>query len=478
MVGIFALLGGMAMGIVTGTFGNPIGTWLSQEAFKLMPVLIPDPGTTIQMRWRGLITDDEYKDFMKKKGFNEGFAEKIFETSKRVLDSGLLVSAKWRGIITEEEFYQRMAALQYTKEEADKFEQTMKYFPSPSDLIRFAVREVYTPEIVQKYGMMEDLPPEFLKEAAKAGLDEQQAKNYWAAHWVLPSLSDGFEMFHRGIITEDELKTLMRTLDVMPGWRDKLIKIAYSPFSRVDVRRMYSSGVLTRDDVKRAYMDLGYDEEKAEKLTEFTVRYEAQEDIKAAADPILSSLKAKEITPEEALDQLQQIGLTPEKAALKVNKIVAEMQNEEREKWANVLSDLYVKGVMDEDKFLDGLGKLNLSADAMEKIRTMADLERLKNTHFPSLSDIKRWYAKNIIDEHQATELMKRLNLSDETIKLYFADWATPADEEEPKLPDKSDIRLWLRKGIIDEDTARILLSMLRYPDQVVEWYIEDWRGK
>jgi hypothetical protein len=284
-------------------------------------------------------------------------------------------------------------------------------------------------------------------------------------------------MFHRGVITYDELKTLLRTLDIMPYWRDKLIQIAYTPYSRVDVRRMYATGVLDREGVKRAYMDLGYDEEKAEKLTEFTIKIEAREDIEAATEPILNALKAQEITQEEALTQLQEVGLTPEKAALKVNKIVAQLENAEREKWAEVLSDLYVRGVMDYDKFIDGLGKLNLSSNAQDQIIKLADLEKLKRKQFPSLSMLKSWWTKNIMTEDEIRDLMTRMGYDKEMQDNIFKDWSTPTEVEEARLPEKSDIRLWLRKGIIDVDTASQLLLMLRYPEQVVEWYIQDWVG-
>jgi Ca2+-binding EF-hand superfamily protein len=477
MVGVLAILGGFAMGVITGPLMNPVGTWLSQEAFKLMPVLVPDPDLAIELRWRGLIDEGQYHEIMRKKGYHESYADKIFEASKRALDAGTLVSAKWRGIISEDEYYQYMARLNFAREDADKFERTMRYFPSPADLVHFAVREVYTPEIVEKYRMLEDLPPKFLEEAKKAGLDEEQAKNYWAAHWALPSLDDAFEMFHRGVITEDELKTLMRTLDIMPGWRDKLIQIAYTPYSRVDVRRMYAMGVLDRDGVYRAYRDLGYDHEKAEKLTEFTIKYEAREDIEAAVEPILSALKAKEITPEDAVAQLKEIGLTEEKAALRVNKVVTQMENEEREKWADVLSDLYVRGVLSYNDFLEALGKLNLSSQAMERIIAMADLERLKHKEFPTLAMLKSWWSKGIIDEQKMREIMERMNIDKEMQDNLIKDWTTPQEMETPRLPDKSDIRLWLRKGIIDIDTASQLLLMLRYPPQVVEWYIRDWVG-
>lgn len=470
------LAGIFASAVLAPAF-SPAQTRISQLFAGIIQPNLPDPFTLVTLRWRGKISEETFYALMRANGFSRENADLLYQSQERVLDAGALVSAKWRGIIDELKFYEEMEKIGFTRENAELYEKVMQYFPSPSDLIRFAIREVYTPEIVEKYRMLEDLPPKFLEEAAKAGIPEEQAKRYWAAHWNLPSLSEGFEMFHRGVITEEELKTLMRALDIMPGWRDKLIQIAYTPYTRVDIRRMYACGVLSREDVKKAYKDLGYDDEKAEKLTEFTVRYEAREEIKAASEPIIAALRAKEISPDEAFQQLKSIGMNDEQALLTVQREVAKMENAEREKWVEVLSDLYVRGVLPYDQFVDNLGKLNLSADAIEQIIAFADLEKMKRRPFPSLSDLRRWWAKGLLDEAGVREIMKRMNYDDATIDMYIRDWSFTDETVEPKLPSKEDIRLWLRKKIIDVDTARALLAMHRYPEMVIDWYIKDWVG-
>ncbi|GAH79863.1 unnamed protein product, partial [marine sediment metagenome] len=74
--------------------------------------------------------------------------------------------------------------------------------------------------------------------AGKKGLSKEWSERYWAAHWNLPSPQQGFEMLHRGVINVSELNMLLRALDVMPFWRDKLTAIAFRRLTRVDIRRM------------------------------------------------------------------------------------------------------------------------------------------------------------------------------------------------------------------------------------------------
>ena len=113
---------------------------------------------------------------------------------------------------------------------------------------------------------------------AKHGFDPQWAQYYWYSHWVLPGTTQGYEMMHRGIISQGELQTLLRVSDIPSFWREKLMEMSYKPYTRVDVRRMYGLGVLDESGVKRSYLDLGYNDEKAEAMTQFTILYEAGDD--------------------------------------------------------------------------------------------------------------------------------------------------------------------------------------------------------
>ncbi|GAH81965.1 unnamed protein product, partial [marine sediment metagenome] len=119
-----------------------------------------------------------------------------------------------------------------------------------------AVREAFTPAIAKKFGQYEDFPPDFEKYAGMKGLSKEWAERYWAAHWSLPSPSQGYDMLHRGIIDNKELFMLMKALDIMPFWRDKLMQMSYHLLTRVDIRRMYKAGVLTEAEVYESYLQV------------------------------------------------------------------------------------------------------------------------------------------------------------------------------------------------------------------------------
>jgi len=127
----------------------------------------------------------------------------------------------FRGEISEGQYAGLLKALDYAPTWRGKLLAIARRIPPISDMIRFAVREVYSPDVRARFGQDDDYPEAFTAKAALHGLSEEDAKAYWAAHWELPSTEQGFRMFHRSLIDKPTLELLLRAKDIMPFWRDK-----------------------------------------------------------------------------------------------------------------------------------------------------------------------------------------------------------------------------------------------------------------
>jgi hypothetical protein len=176
-----------------------------------------------------------------------------------------------RGQINEDDVNRGLAQSNLKPEWFEDFKVRRFFIPTVADLVRFAVREVFTPAIRASYGLDDGFPAEFETQGVKRGLSPEWARAYWAAHWELPSVEQAFRMLHRGEISLPELETLLRTKDVMPYWRQKLTNIAYLVPGRVDLRRMFRAGVLDETQVLAGYTRLGYHPDDAATLTSFAV---------------------------------------------------------------------------------------------------------------------------------------------------------------------------------------------------------------
>jgi len=351
---------------------------------------------------------------------------------QRLLELPMVLSAWLRNETFPEDIWDDLREFGYSESRIDLLKKLVFAVPPPPDLIRMAVKEVFTPEIVAKFGQMEDFPVQFKEHGYKIGISEEWAKNYWAAHWDLPSASQGFEMLHRGVITYDDLVVLLRALDVMPYWREKLIQIAYSPYTRVDVRRMYKEEVLDEAQVKKAYLDLGYDEERAARLTEFTVKYYGrdEEDVEDEEEKIRDLTRADVcdgyrrgiLSTAEAGELLGKLAYTEASVKFYLDREDIKRDQVLKDAYGANYRQLYVLGLKDADTVKDEMVKLGFLATEVDELLKGWYIERIRREARPSRTDLARFLKKEIITEETWRLAMAELGYADKYIDWYLED--------------------------------------------------------
>lgn len=357
------------------------------------------PGEVRDLYWWGSISRERAVGLLRKLGYSEEDAAKIIDASWATPDITTIRDGYLRGLWSDEEVDRMLARQGIREEEREVVKRLFWVLPSVSDLIRMAVREVFTPEIAEKFGLYEDFPEDFARYAKMVGLSEEWARAYWAAHWELPSLEMGYEMLHRGIITEEELRMLLRAQDVMPFWREKLIQLSYSPFTRVDVRRMYQMGVLSKEDVLKAYKDLGYDDWHAQKLTEFTVMGASEEERDLTKTDILGGYRDGILTRDEARDALVKLGYDREEAEFYLEREDYKAEKERRDTIIKIWKELYITRRVTQNDVIRALSQVNLPASQIDTLISSWEAEREAQMRTPTLSDLRKYFKKGIIDE-------------------------------------------------------------------------------
>jgi len=238
--------------------------------------------------------------------------------------------------------------------------------PPVADIITMAVREAFSPAIAARFGQYEDFPEPFAEWAAKKGLTKEWAERYWAAHWSLPSPQQGFEMLHRGIINTEELMLLMRALDIMPFWRDKLMRMSYRRLTRVDVRRMYKEGVLDESEVLEAYLQHGYEPENARRMTEFTIRQTLSTMAKFTSADVVSAYTKQMISRSEAGTLLGMLGVRYADQDYILSTADYKRSWALTEQKIKAVHNSYRKAVYDENQTRDQLARLDLPAERID----------------------------------------------------------------------------------------------------------------
>jgi len=304
----------------------------------------------------------------------------------------------------------------------DLYKELAQIIPPVGDIITMAVREAFTPEIASRFGQYQDLPQQYVDWAAKKGLSKEWAERYWAAHWSLPSPQQGFDMLHRGVIDRDTLNMLLRALDIMPFWRDKLIEIAYNVLTRVDIRRMYQIGVLNEGDVETAYKESGYNERDAKRLTDFTIRITRQTLSKFDSSDVIAAYADRKIDSGEA-------------------------------------SRL--------------LGNLGIKSDAIPAILEAANYKKKWALEDTQTKAIHNLYRHKVYDKNKAEIELRNLNIPSEQITALLNQWYYEIKAEEPKLWTSAQTLGFLKKGIISKARAKEELDLLGYTSERVNAYLE-----
>jgi len=178
-----------AIGQASSVTLEPFFRELAYEINERFPFNKAGISDYIEAYLRGEVSEEELKKNLRELGFDDRQINIMIKARKALLDVGAIQALYNRGEITAEEAKKRFAQLGFNPEQQEELLKLAGYIPSVSDFIRMAVREVFTPEIAEKYGLFEDYPEELDKYAKMAGLDPQYAKYYWAAHWELPSFT-------------------------------------------------------------------------------------------------------------------------------------------------------------------------------------------------------------------------------------------------------------------------------------------------
>lgn len=216
----------------------------------------------------------------------------------------------------------------------EKFRPTIA---GPSDLVRFALREVWIAE--RRKLLLEHYPAgKFDEFMSLHGFKKEFAEDYWAAHWILPPISQLNEMLYRKIINLSTWKDEVRYNDYVPYAIPWLEKIIYRPYTRVDIRRMWDMRTVTIEQVKENYLWLGYDDEHADGMTLWTKVYTALPDL-------LARWKNGWITLEQVKAELITLGMPEERAAELMETKVKKFQPERVAKERDLTKSEIVKGV-------------------------------------------------------------------------------------------------------------------------------------
>lgn len=403
-----------------------------EDAGKMYPLMFqyPDLGMLGELKRRNLISDNEFANRLTQLGYEQPITQALSSTIWRPLDVDALKVLYWRGFATWEQAKNILRMHGYDENTANGIKllwepsgPTTGEIPPFQDVIQMAVRDVFDQEAVDRYGLMQNYPKEVDQYANILGYGEYWSKKYWASHWQMPGFATARQMlFLSDKFNLDDMERTLRYADFPPALVPAMIDAAYQPLTRVDVRRMYSVGVMGKGEVKEAYQKLGYNDLNAQRMTDFTVASQTEEYRASSKAGILKALEEYIITEQEARNYLQQVGYESEESNIAVGGVLVDRTLKEEQQIIDDLEYQYIYGLLTEQQILDRLGGLEYSPERVNSVMVRFHSARLHHTRRPTKADLARFVKKEIITANRYFAELIKMGYSIEHAEWYSQD--------------------------------------------------------
>lgn len=435
---------------------------------------LPSIGDITEGMRRGIFGDKKASEMMRVQGWSDDLQKLMFELSATQPIFTELAEMYRRGLIDDRLLEGNIEALGYNKSWVPLIKELVYFIPSPQDVIRFSVRDVFDQELAQLSGLFEGWDnPDYLEYTRQAGIRDEDARLYWGAHWIYPSVQMGYEMLQRGIISRNELEALLRAADIAPRWRDKLVSISYKVPTRVDNRNMFLQGVITEQETLQNIKAQGYDDFNANQLLNWYKKIKAEQNsdngnIKQLSQAvILKAVTAGIMSDNEALQRLVDIGYKTEDAArlLLLNTTEQSVENEidyiraQQKRLRGIYEKSYMNRTISKQEARDGLIKTGLIPQQAEVMLSLLDMEY----------NIER---KSTIVE-QATKLYVGYEYSDNDYRTTMVNYGFTSDEIEAQIRDLEPFRKLRYRDLTTKQISDAVTDGLRS----IQWGENQLRG-
>ena len=449
-----ALLSQSAGGaIISGGLSRILDILLLPISYALneaSPVRMPDENQLTAMRLRGIISPENYERYLKQLGDNP-LARLAFEE----LSQGRIDPMSW--ITAFRRKYPNFAQVENdlrdqgwspARIEALKF--VTEFYPAPADLIRWQAREVFEPDMIQRYGLDSEFGAIEKEPFYKAGMTDEQILNYWRAHWEHASWMQVVEMLHRGLMTEEQVYDWFRVVEIPPFWRQKLIDTAYTWPTRVDVRRWWDMRTIDETELRRLYSGMGYRGVNLDNYVLWTKVYVAFPDL-------MARWSKGWITLDEVRTELTALGMPAERVEEMIQQKVKPQEPERVDEGKALTKTEIYKGVkaglITWDEGIELLQDLGYDYDEADYILTI-NVETLAGSPetFEDFKAITQKY--KIATGREAKPMPEEIKkAADEVVRL-------TADVEALELSIKEEERGLIDQEVIPEETTRRLKGL------------------
>jgi hypothetical protein len=428
------------------------------------PQFIPEQTELDDLRARGMMHQKTWECLTKAHGNIPAMRVPVVEAHTPQPTPDQLVILKNRNAIDKVDYQTRMTRAGFGDPVTMQWQESLQMFvPSPGDLVRFMVRDVFDEQVVKDYDLDQDFDNKFYGRGGKAapgraaqwaqaqGMTEDQFKYFWRAHWEIPSNTQLYECVHRlrpdreavkdwqtahdmlvangqadqvppkpPVIQVSDVQKAIQVNDMSPFWVDPLIAISYRPITISDARRGYQMGVFSDAQMLELIQDNGYSYQDAETLLSIdqsekvrTIRQRAG--IWTERD-IVEQYKGGMITWAIADQLLAQ--MIPDPKVRNDYHIAADAESQAAIKMSGIMKfrRAYFTGYLDDQSCVNALVTLGMDLDQAQRLQAQWQPDKTGRFREPAVKTVISWYTSQIITQDQLYSRLLNLGFADSDV--------------------------------------------------------------
>lgn len=323
--------------------------------------------------------------------------------------------------------------------------------PGPADLIRFAVRDVFSPEIVRQFEMSKETPTQIRPWMNKQGYGQQLGialppnatdangnaiagdatwfDLYWQSHWDLPSPTQAYQMLHRlypdsrygpspfatatNIFTPTDLGLLLKASDYPAYWRERLESISYHALNRSDVMPMFRDNLITIDTLYHGLRADGYRDQEAMILVRLAEYNKAKglniEPAKKAKEWVCATYRSGMISRNDAISRLEEIGIVRRFADAFLDTCDMEELHKLNQERIRTLKRGFITGVVADDGARNLLNQMNIQPRVIERYLTVWNHLKFSRYKMPTTRQNIKAYTQGLINRNEFIARLQNL---------------------------------------------------------------------
>jgi len=466
----------MIVGVVSQVMRGSL-EGVRQEAEKLTPLHVPDLGVVLDMRLKQKMESDEFYDLVARSGWSAAWADRFLDLKHPTLPSDLALSAWLRDPLKYKWAVDNLPKLGLTARDIELLTELAWRVPGVQDIIRYVVKEAYSPEIYKEFGQDQEYPSIAEADAARTGVRPDQLLKEWISHWDLPGVSQGYEMLHRGEIEPEQLAKLLKARDIMPFWRDKLTAISWGLPGRIEVRMMAQYGLVDKAYIVDILKKDGLAEEYRDGVADMNL-------VRGIRSDIQTRYTKGWISAQEVRSELAASGLSPQIADRLYQWIVKNAAGDRTVAQKNLTLAQIIKGVK-KDKItrpqaVDLIMDLGYDGDEARLILDIEisedDTDAVVRDRELSKSDILGGLKSGVLTEAQALARLRLLRYTEADaayiLKVYKAS-IRPATPEAVRDVTRADIERAVKLGLITPEEAYAMLLDLKFTPEAARFILD-----